>query len=113
MRLQGKVAIVTGAGAGIGENIAIRFAAEGAKVVINDLTEEAAQRTAAQISTPTAVVAGDVSQEATGQLLAEAALRDFGQLDIVVNNAANFTQKGLEAASPADWERAWRVNVLG
>lgn len=113
MRLQGKVAIVTGAGAGIGESIAVRFAAEGASVVINDLTEEAAQRTAAKIQTPTAVVAGDVSLEETGQRLAAAALSQFGQLDIVVNNAANFTQMGLERATPADWEKAWKVNVLG
>lgn len=104
---------MTGVGAGIGEAIAKRFAAEGASLILNDLNEDAARQTANQIRTPWEIVAGDVSKEETGQRMAEVALQRFGKIDVVVNNAANFTQMGLEKAEVADWERAWRVNVLG
>lgn len=114
MRLAQKTAIITGAGAGIGEAIAIRFAEEGAALVLNDLYAEAAERTRAKLPSGSraVVAAGNVAEEATGPRLAQAALDEFGSIDILVNNAADFTQKNIEAASVGDWERVLNVNVV-
>lgn len=116
MRLKDKVAIITGAGAGIGEAIALRFAEEGARLIINDLNEGTAQSTHDKLKAQGAqagVVAGDISQEATGQRLAAAAMDSFGRLDILVNNAADFTQMTVEAASVDNWHKVLNVNVIG
>ena len=85
MRLKGKVAIVTGGASGFGEGIVRRFAAEGAKVVIADLNDEAAQKIAR--ATDGLAVATDVSKPADVKALAEAAVARFGDIDILVNNA--------------------------
>lgn len=111
MRLKDKVAIVTGSGAGIGEAIAARFAEEGARLVLNDLSEAAARRTIEKSGG--ILVAGNISREETGQALAAKAMEAFGRLDIVVNNAADFTQKSVEQAEVADWEKVLQVNVVG
>jgi 3-oxoacyl-[acyl-carrier protein] reductase len=85
MRLQGKTAIVTGGASGFGEGIARRFAQEGAKVVIADLNEDAAQSLARDLGA--LAVRTDVSKSADVAALAEAATAKFGGIDILVNNA--------------------------
>jgi len=85
MRLEGKVAIVTGGASGFGEGIVRRFAGEGAKVVIADLNVEAAQKVARDIDG--LAVRADVSNWADVQALADAASKRFGEVDVLVNNA--------------------------
>jgi NAD(P)-dependent dehydrogenase (short-subunit alcohol dehydrogenase family) len=113
MRMKGKVCLVTGAGAGIGEAIAVRFAEEGAQLVLNDLHEAAGNAVLDRIKSAGVLVVGDVSREETARRMADAAMREFGGIDVVVNNAADFTQKSVEHAEPADWERVFGVNVFG
>jgi NAD(P)-dependent dehydrogenase (short-subunit alcohol dehydrogenase family) len=111
MRLENKVAIITGVGTGIGEAIALRFAEEGARLVLNDIDEQALLRT--KEKTGGIAVAGDIADENTGKRLAAAAIEKYGKLDVLVNNAANFTQIGVENASLADWQKVLNVNVIG
>jgi NAD(P)-dependent dehydrogenase (short-subunit alcohol dehydrogenase family) len=116
MRLKEKVAIVTGAGAGIGEAIAIRFAEEGARLVLNDLREDACRATLAKIRDLGAegcLAAADISSEEGARSISAAACNRFGRIDILVNNAADFTQKAVEAAEVRDWQRVLGVNVIG
>ena len=116
MRLQDKVAIVTGAGSGIGEATAILFAQHGAKLVLNDIDETNGNRVLKLVKKAGGkgvFVAGDVSSEDTAKALTAAALKSFKKLDIVVNNAANFTQKSVETAEMSDWLKVFGVNVFG
>ncbi len=116
MRLKNKVCILTGAGAGIGEAIALRFAEEGASLVLNDLNEENGQRVADLVRSKGAQVAflaGDIARQETGQELAALAQATFGAIHVLVNNAADFTQKSLEDADLTDWNRVLGVNVIG
>ena len=113
-RLHDKVAVVTGAAAGIGEATAELFAAEGARVVVLDIDptgEAVAQRIRAHGGVALFAPA-DISVEAdVGRAMALAA-DTFGRIDVLVNNAAVFVLKGLEA-SPAEWRRSLDVNVVG
>jgi len=85
MRLQDKIAIVTGAGSGFGEGIARRFAQEGAKVLVADINVEGGKRVAGAIQGE--FVQADVTRAADWARLVQAASAGFGRLDIVVNNA--------------------------
>ncbi len=86
-QLQGKVAIVTGAGSGIGRAIALGFAAEGASVVVADVNSNAAEGVAAEIGEQALAVKCDVSQTPEVNAMVEAAVKRFDRLDILVNNA--------------------------
>jgi 2-keto-3-deoxy-L-fuconate dehydrogenase len=115
-RLDGKVALVTGAGSGIGEAIARVFAAQGAHVMLGDIQLEAASRVAASIqeqsglATPLAVDVADESQvQATMQRIASIS----GRLDVLVNNAGVSHVGNLLETSLEEWERVMRVNVRG
>src|SRR5258708_7736231 len=90
MRLKDKVAIITGAGQGIGEAYARRFAAEGAKVVVADVNAEKGGAVAAAIGGETVFERVDVSNEADTKRLAKAVHDRFGRIDILINNAAIF-----------------------
>jgi 3-oxoacyl-[acyl-carrier protein] reductase len=114
-RLAGKVAVVTGAGSGFGEGIALRFAQEGAKVVINDIDAVGGERVAGELAAASFVakfIAGNVSDVAAMQRLLDSTVQQFGQVDIVVNNAgvSHRNQPMLEV-SEAEFERIYAVNV--
>jgi NAD(P)-dependent dehydrogenase (short-subunit alcohol dehydrogenase family) len=112
MRLADKVAIITGAGAGIGEAIAMRFAAEGARLVLADYQPAGIQALAGKLKDTIAVQA-DISKPEQAKSITDAAVEHFGGLDIVVNNAADFTTKSVEDATLEDWQRVLGVNVIG
>lgn len=87
-KLAGKVAIITGAGGGYGEGIAKKFTEEGAKVVLIDIIGDNIARVAAALPSGTAVgIQGDVGKESSWQAAFDAAIKHFGKVDIVVNNA--------------------------
>jgi NAD(P)-dependent dehydrogenase (short-subunit alcohol dehydrogenase family) len=116
MRLKDKTAIITGVGAGIGEAIAIRFAEEGAQLVLADISEPGGRATLDKVTAMGAkatFVKADISQEESARRIADSALSSFGGIDILVNNAADFTQMGVEKAELADWQRVLGVNVIG
>jgi len=137
MRLANKVALITGAGSGIGRGIARRFAAEGALLVLSDLAEEGLRETAALIddtlaterpewtspatngnlqSTWGSFVLGDVSARADAERMVEAATTRWGRIDIVVNNAGISGSREATVAHTTpdeEWERVMAVNVNG
>jgi 2-hydroxycyclohexanecarboxyl-CoA dehydrogenase len=111
-RLEDKVAIVTGAGRGIGKAIAGKFAAEGATVVVTDLNGASAEETAAGL--PGAVpVRADVTDRRSVQAMADFAVRRFGRVDVLVNNAGWDKASPFLDSDPDDWDRAIAVNLYG
>jgi NAD(P)-dependent dehydrogenase (short-subunit alcohol dehydrogenase family) len=117
-RLKGKVAIVTGAGSGIGSALATRLAADGASVVIADVQkfDEAAARIAKATAARTLGLQVDVSSEADVTRMAAETVKAFGRIDILVNNAAVFSSiklKPFEEISVAEWRKVMDVNIMG
>ncbi len=115
-RLRGKVAIVTGAGSGIGRATAHRFGAEGAKVVVNDVNAEAATRVAKEIEAAGGIAASfaaDVSDSRQVEALVREATSRYGRLDVLVNNAAAVIPGPVESISDADWRRTQAVTLDG
>ena len=111
-KLDDKIAIVTGAGAGIGRAIAGKLAAEGATVVVTDLDEASATETAAAL--PGAVpLRVDVTDREAVAAMAERVARDHGRIDVLVNNAGWDTASPFLDSDPADWDRAIRINLYG
>ncbi len=121
MRLEGKVAIVTGGGHGIGAAYCRRFAREGAKVVVADIDEQAAQQVAAEIKAEGGEALGlkvDVASFASAKEMADKTVEVFGRIDVLVNNAAIFatipiSREGFEKISEEEWDRVMEVNVKG
>ncbi len=112
-RFDGKVAIVTGAASGIGKEIAIRFAAEGAKVAIADLNAEAANATAAEIGHGAMGVAMDVSDEAAVEKGVAAVAAAYGRIDILVSNAGIQIVAPLESFPFAKWKQLLSIHLDG
>jgi NAD(P)-dependent dehydrogenase (short-subunit alcohol dehydrogenase family) len=114
-KLQGKIAIVTGAGGGIGGAIAERYAAEGAGVACVDIDTEGAARTARDIEAKggkAIACVNDVSQAAEALQAAERTLDAFGKIDILVNSVATVTPRvSVVELSEEDWDRAFAVNI--
>jgi 3-oxoacyl-[acyl-carrier protein] reductase len=115
-RLQGKSCIVTGAGRGIGRSVALAFAQEGAKVVVNDVDADAADAVAKEIADlgASAVTnnAAIGTVEAADSLLATA-LESFGELDVLVNNAGILRDKMLHNMSEEDFDLVIKVHLKG
>ncbi len=110
------IAIVTGAGSGIGKATALRLGREGAKVVVNDLRAEAADRVAAELERAggTAIAAaGDVSDPAAVDAIVARCEAAFGRCTLLVNNAGFVHQAPLEALSVAQWDRMIAVHLRG
>jgi 3-oxoacyl-[acyl-carrier protein] reductase len=115
-RFQDQVALVTGGGQGIGEASVRRFAEEGAKVVVADLNQEAAEGVAASIAAvqgQALAVSCDVQDEASVEALVEAALGRFGQIDILVSNAGVTRDNLLHKMSLAEWDQVIQVHTRG
>lgn len=116
MRLHNQVALITGAGRGIGREIALRFAKEGARLVIADLDEASADAVAADIAArggEALAVGLDVAEPALVEDAIGATLRRFGCLDILVNNAGVGSNLPVLEMPLAEWERNLRVNLTG
>jgi 2-keto-3-deoxy-L-fuconate dehydrogenase len=113
MQLHDRIALVTGAGSGIGRAIAERFASAGALVIAADLDATAAEETARRA--PERIVPDhvDVRDEASVRTLMERTLDRFGRLDILVNNAGIGTTKDLVETDLTEWENVFAVNVRG
>lgn len=114
-RLENKVAIITGAGTGIGEAIAHKFAKEGAKVVVNGLPDDPIADVAKSIQQYGGVAMaypGDVSEEAYAQGCVEATIKAYGKLDVLVNNAGVFlTNAEIDQYPVEDFDRTLRMNL--
>src|SRR5512139_4248718 len=116
MRLKDKVAVVTGAGSGIGRATALRFAAEGAKVACADADGEAAARAARTISeTGGSAIAmrADVTDEASCAGMIEQTVKAFGRLSTLVNSAGVRAHLTGETAPVEEWRRVVDVNLTG
>jgi 3alpha(or 20beta)-hydroxysteroid dehydrogenase len=111
-RLDGKIAIITGAAQGLGEAQARLFAAEGAKVVMTDIQESGA-RIAAELGDSAVFLQQDISDEAGWREVVAAAVSSHRRLDILVNNAAINHSKPMMQTTAADLERGFHVNALG
>jgi len=114
MRLKNKVAIVTGSGKGIGEGIALCFAEEGAKVVVNDLIEPDARRTVDAIKSKggqAVPVVGNVASQHVARKMADVAVKEFGTVDILVNNAGISRSQPLDEIRQEDWDELIAVNL--
>jgi 3-oxoacyl-[acyl-carrier protein] reductase len=115
-RLEGRVAIITGGGHGIGKAYARRLAEEGAAVVIAELDGPAAERVAAEVRG--LAVRTDVAEEASVAEMARRTIERYGRIDVLVNNAAIFATVPMSRApfdqiDPAEWDRMMAVNLRG
>jgi len=112
-RLAGKVALITGAASGIGEATAKRCAAEGARVVIADINDEGAQRVAREIGRSAAAVRADIAQPDDVEAMIRHAVKTFGRLDIVHNNATSGDMGFVSDISIEAWNRTIGINLTG
>ena len=116
MRLKDKVAVVTGAGRGIGEELALRFAEEGAKVVVNDVNGTDGNRTVEAIKSrggQAVVVIGSVTVRDIAQKIVDTAVKEFGTVDILVNNAGILRDAMLHKMTYEQWDQVIEVNLKG
>jgi NAD(P)-dependent dehydrogenase (short-subunit alcohol dehydrogenase family) len=116
MRLKDKVAIVTGSGRGIGRDIALAYAREGAHVVINDVDPTTADATAAEtakLDVKILAQPADVSRKADVDRLINVVMREFGRIDILVNNAMKIVPGKLEELTEEAWDTTMNIGLRG
>ncbi|MEK3935684.1 SDR family oxidoreductase [Sporosarcina sp. FSL W7-1349] len=116
MRLENKVALITGGGTGIGKTTALQFAKEGASVVVTDIEKESGLQTVEEIRQHggTAIfVQHDVRNEQDWMQVAEEAIGHFGKIDILFNNAGIFFIKPIAETTLEEWNQMMSINVTG
>ncbi len=117
--LKGKVAIITGAGRGLGKAFALRFADEGARLLLPDISLERAQETAREIKAgggEAVAMLTDISDEKSTKKMADEVVRLYGGVDILLNNAALYygvENRAWDAWTVKDWDRMFEINVRG
>ena len=116
MRLQGKVAVVTGGAQGLGRAITLGMAREGAKVVVADLQADKAESVAKEaraLGAEAFALAVNVASEPSVQRLAEETFKRFGAVDILVNDAGVYLKSPVVSKSEEDWDRTFNINLGG
>ncbi|MCM3239193.1 glucose 1-dehydrogenase [Heyndrickxia oleronia] len=116
MRLENKVAIITGGGTGIGRETALLFAKEGAKVVVTDINEESGSQTVKDLQAngnEALFIHHDVSNEDDWKKVAKETIDQFGKVDILFNNAGIYKIKPLAEIALDEWNRLMSINVTG
>ena len=111
--LEDKIAIVTGAGQGIGQAIARKLAAEGATVVVTDLDEAGAEIQTADALPGAVAIRADVSDRQAVQAMADRVVQQFGRIDVLVNDEGWDKASPFVDSDPADWDRAIAINLYG
>ena len=112
-KLDGKIAIVTGAGQGIGRGIAEKLAAEGATVAVADINEATAKETAGAIGSGAIGIRADVTSRESVDSMVEQVRQQFGRIDVLVNNAGWDKAGPFVDSDPADWDRVIAINLYG
>jgi NAD(P)-dependent dehydrogenase (short-subunit alcohol dehydrogenase family) len=113
VRLKDKVALITGGGRGIGRDIALAYAREGAHVVVNDVDALTAAATSKEIGGRSIGVAADVAKSADIARLVDETIKAFGRIDILVNNAMKIVPGKLEALPEAAWDTTMNIGLKG
>jgi glucose 1-dehydrogenase len=115
--MQGKIALVTGSGQGIGRAVAVRLAQEGAKVIVNDLHDDTrAEQTLADVraaGSDGCIVAGDVSVTEVGRQLIARGIQQMGRIDVLVNNAGVEHNASFLDVTDEDYDRVLDINLKG
>jgi 2-hydroxycyclohexanecarboxyl-CoA dehydrogenase len=112
-KLSDKIAIVTGAGQGIGRAIADKMAAEGATVIVTDINEATAKETAGTIGGGAVGIRTDVTSRESVNAMVDQVLAQFGRIDVLVNNAGWDKASPFVDSDPADWDRVIQINLYG
>jgi len=116
MRLKGKVSIITGGGQGIGEATALKFAAEGSRVAVCDINQDAIDQTVAKIVDGGGEAVGfhvDVTRKESIQKMVDAVVAKWGRIDVLVNNAGIVQDAQFKKMTDEQWERVIDVNLKG
>lgn len=114
--LENKVALITGSGRGIGREIALKMASQGASVVISDIDEKTMNATCEEVKAlgvPSIAVRMDISDEESVAGAVDAILAEFGRIDILVNNAAIFKKAPFLAMTAGEWQQTVDINLTG